>query len=296
MLYNFINKQLLSANLLAFLDEDLGSEGDISSILLLNSSQKTSAEFRTRSDGVLAGLSVIELLVELYNKKYNSDLQLLKLREDGQAIHKKDLIAEISGNYHGLLAVERTALNLLCFLSGIASETAKYVSKIKHTRVEITDSRKTHPGLRLLSKYAVACGGGVPNRFGLYDAVLWKDNHIAAIPLDQLQQRISSAISSVRSSKGLNPKFIELEVDTLEQFYQVVHCDLDYIMLDNMPPAELKQAVAFRDKHQSRVKLEASGGINLETLVAIAETGVDRISVGALTHSVRIIDIGLDAV
>ncbi len=192
-----------------------------------------------------------------------------------------------------LLAIERVALNLLCHLSGVATLTAQYVAKCKGTKAGIYDTRKTLPGLRGLQKYAVACGGGRTHRIGLYDAVLIKDNHLAGTPISKLAEMLTkSAGQARRLTPGL--QFVEVEVDTLDQLCEVLKAPVDIVLLDNMRPSLLQQAVTMRDATAPKIELEASGGVNLDTVAEISRTGVDRISVGALTHSAPSLDIGLD--
>ena len=204
---------------------------------------------------------------------------------DGDTVGPGSVLARIEANAGALLTAERTALNLLGRLCGVATLTSAYVFAIQHTRARITDTRKTTPGLRALEKYAVRCGGGVNHRFGLDDAILIKDNHIAACG------GVARALMRARAHVGHMMK-VEIEVDTLYQFDEALECLPDVIMLDNFSLEDMAEAVK---RNGGQVVLEASGGVNLQTVRAIAETGVDVISVGALTHSAPVLDIGLDA-
>jgi nicotinate-nucleotide pyrophosphorylase (carboxylating) len=205
---------------------------------------------------------------------------------DGQRVKGGEVLARVDGLARAVLSAERTALNLMGRLSGIATLTRAYVDAVDGTRARITDTRKTTPGLRMLEKYAVRCGGGVNHRFGLDDAILIKDNHIAACG------GVGEALRRARAAAGHMTK-VEVEVDSLAQLDEALRHDPDVIMLDNFGPAELARAVEVT---AGRAVLEASGGVNLQTVRALAETGVDVISVGALTHSASVLDIGLDAV
>jgi nicotinate-nucleotide pyrophosphorylase (carboxylating) len=203
---------------------------------------------------------------------------------DGDEVAPKQLIARASGSSRSLLSSERVALNYLGRLSGIASLTAKYVAEVAHTKAKIADTRKTTPGLRAFEKYAVRCGGGMNHRFGLDDAVLIKDNHIVAAG------GVLNALQAAKKAVGHLVK-IEIEVDNLDQLDLVISAGADVVLLDNMSNGQLREAV---QRVNGRMLCEASGGVNLSTVKAIAETGVDLISVGALTHSAGVMDIGLD--
>jgi nicotinate-nucleotide pyrophosphorylase (carboxylating) len=204
---------------------------------------------------------------------------------DGEAVAAGAVLAKVTGNARALLSAERTALNLLGRLSGVATLTAQYVAAIEGTKARITDTRKTTPGLRALEKYAVRCGGALNHRFGLDDAILIKDNHVAACG------GVGEAIRRARAFAGHLVK-VECEVDSLGQFDEALAAGPDVIMLDNFSLEDLREAVRRND---GRLVLEASGGVNLDTVAAIAATGVNVISVGALTHSAPVLDIGLDA-
>lgn len=304
-IYNFVSSYELSRILISAIAEDQGNVGDISSRLLLARSDRVQASFVARSDGVMCGGAVLNLLTNLYlscapdilNNWHKEDYVIrvdLKV-PDASGFSKGDILATIEGAYPLVLGIERIALNFLSRLCGISSLTRKYVLAVQGTSAKILDTRKTIPGWRGLSKYAVVCGGGASHRMGLYDAVLWKDNHIANIPLADLRLKIDQAISRSKLM-GLKVDFYELEVDSLEQLKEVINCQLNYILLDNMTLVQLREAVDLRNSANSSVLLEASGGVALESVREIAETGVDRISVGALTHSSGIVDIGLDII
>lgn len=266
------------------LREDLGRAGDVTTNALIPSELQNLAMLRTRQAGVVAGLD----LARLSFNSLDPCLVFTPLKKDGDAINAGDCLARVEGNAGNILSAERVALNFLCHLSGIASETRKLVDAVKPHKAHICCTRKTTPGLRLLEKYAVRAGGGSNHRFGLDDAVLIKDNHIA------LAGGIAPAVERARKTIGHLMK-IELEVDTLEQLDAALAllpaCPIDAVLLDNMPPAMLTQAV---EKIAGRLIAEASGNVTLQTVAAIAATGVDVISVGWITHSAPILDIGLD--
>ena len=264
---------------------------DPSSSLLLDATAV--AIFRARASGILSGVALLTSITAAYDPA----LRVEVLIQDGQLVESGEAIARLSGCWASILAVERVALNFMTHLSGVATLTARYVSAVEGTKAAIYDTRKTLPGMRELQKYAVVCGGGYNHRMGLYDAVLIKDNHLAGLSESDWPASIEVAIRRVLASAP-PPIFVELEVDHLSQLEIVLQSQLadqlDVVLLDNMSLDDLKQAVAMRDKRISRLKLEASGGVNLDTIASIAATGVDRIAVGALTHSASALDIGLD--
>lgn len=265
----------------AALKEDLGHGFDITSNVLIPAGQPAKGVLRSREDGVLAGLIVALSTFSLTDIEFDMTV----MSEDGAEIKKGDVIAEIIGPARSLLTAERVALNFLSHMSGIASITAKYVEQVKDTGTEICDTRKTLPGLRLFQKYAVEMGGGANHRFGLDDAILIKDNHIA------VAGGIKEALDQAHLLAG-HTKKIEIEVDTMAQLVDVLeNGKADIVMLDNFELDELAKAVEIA---KGQIVTEASGGVTLETVRKIAETGVDYISVGALTHSVKALDIGLD--
>ncbi|MCC6598573.1 MAG: carboxylating nicotinate-nucleotide diphosphorylase [Alphaproteobacteria bacterium] len=265
----------------AALREDLGHGFDATSDLLIPASKRARGILRTRENGYLAGLIVALSTFSMLHGDFEMSVHI----QDGERLKPGAAIAEIEGPARAMLTGERVALNFLNHMSGVASLTAAYVKEVKGTGAEICDTRKTLPGLRLFQKYAVYVGGGANHRFGLDDALLIKDNHIA------VAGGIGQALDQARMLAG-HTKKIEIEVDTLKQLEEVLaHGGADIIMLDNFTTPDLKRAVKMGGGH---VPLEASGGVTLESVKAIAQTGVDYISVGALTHSVPQLDIGLD--
>lgn len=266
----------------ATLAEDLGRAGDVTAQACVPADAILTADFVARRGGVVAGLSCIRLaLAEL-----DPSTIVHELTEDGQAVPAGTTLARVSGNARAILTAERTALNLIGRLCGIATLTQDFVDAVAGTNARITDTRKTTPGLRALEKYAVRCGGGVNHRFGLDDAILIKDNHVAACG------SVGEAVRRAKAFAGHLMK-VEVEVDSLLQLQEALGNDPDVIMLDNFTLDDMREAVKLVG---GRVVLEASGGITLETVRGVAETGVDVISVGALTHSAKVLDIGLDAV
>jgi nicotinate-nucleotide pyrophosphorylase (carboxylating) len=263
----------------AALAEDLGRAGDITSAACIAPDARFAARFANRRTGVIAGLACARLAV----LALDPGARFEPIARDGDLVESGP-IARVEANARALLSAERVALNLLGRLCGVATLTRAYVDAVAGTGAAITDTRKTTPGLRALEKYAVRCGGGVNHRFGLDDAILIKDNHVAAAG------GVAAAIRRAKAAAGHLVK-VECEVDSLAQLDQALAETPDVIMLDNFSLADLTAAVA---RAAGRVKLEASGGVTLETVRAIAETGVDVISVGALTHSAPVLDIGLD--
>jgi nicotinate-nucleotide pyrophosphorylase (carboxylating) len=260
--------------------EDLGRAGDITADAIVSADKHASLALRARQSGVVAGLDVARCAFQLVS----SAIQFRIEKPDGSVVGPADVIATIEGPARALLTGERTALNFLCHLSGIASTTATLVSATEGTKARIVCTRKTTPGLRALEKYAVRAGGGGNHRFGLDDAILIKDNHIA------LAGDIRTAIERAKAHAGHLVK-IEVEVDTLSQLEQALTVGVDAVLLDNMTVEQLKQAVAMTG---GQAITEASGRITAETAKAIAATGVDLISAGWLTHSSAALDIGLD--
>ena len=262
------------------LKEDLGRAGDITSDLTIPAAAKATAKLVARKPGVIAGLIASEAAFRLVDPSLKFDVAL----PDGSKAEPGAMLATVSGPARAILAGERVALNFLGHLSGVATATAALVKAVEGTGARITCTRKTLPGLRILQKYAVRCGGGFNHRFGLDDAVLIKDNHIAAAG------GIAPALERVRARLGHMTK-IEIEVDTLVQLEECLALGADTILLDNMTVEDLKRAVAMT---RSRAVLEASGNVTLATVRAIAESGVNFISSGAITHSAPNLDIGLD--
>ena len=271
----------------AALAEDLGRAGDVTAAACIPEGARMRARFAARKPGMLAGIDCVRLTVLEMDPKASIDLNL----KDGDAFEAGAILAEVEADARAFLSAERTALNLLGRMCGVATLTRSYVEAVAGTGARIADTRKTTPGLRALEKHAVRCGGGVNHRFGLDDAILIKDNHVVVCG------GVVEAVTAARARVGHLMK-IELEVDGLDQFDLALAMVAegrgpDVIMLDNFDNAELAEAVRRRGDH--RVVLEASGGVNLTTVRGIAETGVDVISVGALTHSAPVLDIGLDA-
>lgn len=265
----------------AALKEDLGHGFDITSNLLIPAGAQAKGVLKARQDGRLAGIIVALSTFSLTD----IDFDMSVMAEDGDDLKKGDVIAEIIGPARSLLTAERVALNFLSHMSGVATLTAQYVEKVKDTGCEICDTRKTIPGLRLFQKYAVEIGGGANHRFGLDDAILIKDNHIA------VAGGISEALDQAHMLAGHTRK-IEIEVDTLDQLEEVLaNGKADIVMLDNFDVKELKKGVELA---KGQITTEASGGVSLETVRKIAETGVDYISIGALTHSAPAMDMALD--
>lgn len=260
--------------------EDLAHGNDVTTDAIVPAGLRTTARVVAREAGVVAGVDASMLAFELLGGNVEADVRV----EDGHAVQPGETIVELRGSARTLLTGERTMLNLLARLCGTATATRKLVDLVAGTRAHVVCTRKTTPGLRVLEKYAVRCGGGSNHRFGLDDAVLIKDNHLA------LAGSIRAAVDAARAHSGHMVK-IEVEVDTLEQLREALAEPIDAVLLDNMSPATLREAVTLVD---GRVITEASGGIRPETIRAVAESGVDLISVGWLTHGAPALDIGLD--
>jgi nicotinate-nucleotide pyrophosphorylase (carboxylating) len=271
---------MLEDQVRAALLEDLGRAGDITTDAIIPPDVQARTVLVARKPGVVAGLDVALLAFELIDPSIKASIE----KPDGSRLAKGDIIATMSGPARGILTAERVALNYLCHLSGIASATRGVVDAVKGTKARVICTRKTTPGLRNLQKYAIRVGGGFNHRFGLDDAVLIKDNHIAAAG------GIKPAVERAREAIGHLVK-IELEVDTLAQLEEALAVGVDAIVLDNMDLDQRRHAVAMTD---GRTVLEASGGITPQTAPSIAATGVDLLSLGWLTHSVQVLDIGLD--
>ena len=265
----------------AALTEDLGRAGDITSLACIAADARFTGRLRARKPGRIAGLACARLAFAALD----AEAEWRPLCADGDAVAAGQVLADIAGDARAVLGAERVALNLLQRLSGVATLTARYVEAVSDTGARIVDTRKTTPGLRALEKYAVRCGGGVNHRFGLDDAILIKDNHVSAAG------GVGVAIERARAFAGHLVR-VEVEVDRLDQFDEALAYRPDVIMLDNFSLDDMTQAVR---RAEGRVVLEASGGIDLSTVGPIARTGVDVISVGALTHSAPVLDIGLDA-
>ncbi len=267
------------------LAEDLGTrisestawDVDVTSAATIPADQFGTADVRTRAAGVVAGLDVAAMIFE------RAGAQVTRVATDGARIQPGDVVLTAAGPIRRLLTVERTMLNLLCHLSGVATLTARWVDAVAGTSARIRDTRKTNPGLRSLEKYAVRCGGGVNHRMGLWDAALIKDNHVAAAG------GVAAAFRAVRA--GFPSVTVEVECDTVDQVKEAIAAGADLILLDNMSLAQLRECVRLA---HPRVLLEASGGLSLDIAADVAETGVDYLAVGALTHSAPILDLGMD--
>ncbi len=270
------------------LQEDLLEVGDITSNAIIPAEVTVCVHIVSRQAGVLSGLPFAELVYEVLN----AEVGFTRHCEDGTVLEPGMVVATLEGSVRALLTGERTALNLLTLLSGNASLTAKFVAAVAGTKACILDTRKTLPGLRLLQKYAVRCGGGTNHRIGLYDAVLIKDNHLGAWNAAG-RGSLAEAVEYARAQAPAGVS-VEIEVDTLDQLREALPGKPEFVLLDNMSLEELRSAVAIRDELAPQVLLEASGGVTHLTVGDIARTGVDRISVGALTHSAAALDLGFD--
>jgi nicotinate-nucleotide pyrophosphorylase (carboxylating) len=277
--------------------EDLGRGYDLTTVSLVPAQLPAKADIRARVAGVAAGVELIEWMVDCMQATIELEIHV----RDGQAFAAGERLATFRGSARDVLTCERTILNFLGRLCGIATWTAQHVACVADLPVRIYDTRKTTPGWRLLEKYATRCGGAWNHRSGLHDAILIKDNHLAAHARGSGGQvlRPSDAVRMARAFLQQQPDapadaLVEIEVDTLEQLADALTAAPDIILLDNMGPETLRQGVAMRNEGHRQVQLEASGGVNLESLRAVAESGVDRISLGALTHSAVNLDLGLD--
>ena len=267
----------------AALAEDLGS-GDVTTLATVPATAKSVALMNAREPLVVAGIQFAEIAFRELSPK----IQVKKFARDGQRVKAGAPLLKISGSSRAILSAERVALNFVQRLSGVATATAQFADAVRGTRAKILDTRKTTPGWRRFEKFAVACGGGKNHRIGLFDMVLIKDNHLVALQ-NEKPNAIAAAVTRAREKF---PKLkVEVEADTLAQVVQAADAGADIILLDNMTTMQLRAAVKIV---RGRAKTEASGGVNLKTVRAIAKTGVDFISVGAITHSARAVDIGLD--
>jgi len=262
------------------LEEDLGRAGDITTNAVIPQEQYSHGKIVARGAGTIAGLAAATRVFATLDPRVEVVIHV----DEGAAVEAGSVLADVNGPTRAMLTGERTCLNLVGHLSGIATKTATMQAAVEGTNARIVDTRKTLPGLRALEKYAVRAGGGANHRFGLDDSVLIKDNHIAALG------SIEAAVLAAKAKVG-HPVKIELEVDTLEQLEVALEIGVDVVLLDNMGPETLRKAVAMVD---GRCLTEASGGVTIETVRSVAETGVDLIAVGALTHSAPQLDIGLD--
>lgn len=276
---NIQNLEKIIRNALA---EDIG-DGDITTLATVSDKISGKGEFLVKQNGIIAGLEILETLFKIADP----GIKFIKYTEDGSPVNNGQVAAEITGGAASMLTLERTALNFLQRMSGIATMTGIFVEKIQHTKAKILDTRKTVPGLRGIDKLAVKTGNGTNHRIGLYDMFLIKDNHIAVA--GSITKAVN-ACKEFKSKKNIACK-IEVETTNLEEVKEALNCTPDFIMLDNFQLEEMKKAVKLID---GKCLIEASGGIDLNTIKEIAETGVDFISVGALTHSVRALDISLE--
>jgi len=267
----------------AALAEDLGS-GDVTTLATVPANAQSIALMNAREPLTVAG---IEFAITAF-RELSPKIQIKKIARDGQRMKAGAPLLKITGSSRALLSAERVALNFVQRLSGVATATAQFADVIQGTGARILDTRKTTPGWRRFEKYAVKCGGGKNHRIGLFDMVLIKDNHLVALR-NEKPNAIAAAVA--RARKKFPKLKVEVEADTLEQVAQAAEAGADIILLDNMPPARLRQAVKII---RGRAQTEASGGVNLKTVRRIAQTGVDFISIGAITHSARAVDIGLD--
>jgi nicotinate-nucleotide pyrophosphorylase (carboxylating) len=279
--------------------EDLERQQDWTTVVLVPPERLGAANLVARQAGVAAGMPVLRTVID----EVNAQLTVIEQIADGQLVEAGAVLARLEGSVRDLLTCERILLNFLGRLMGIATLTAGYVSKVAGTKARIYDTRKTTPGWRRLEKYAVHCGGGRNHRIGLYDAILIKDNHLAQFA-DLDETPAEAAARAVRQAKqaaaelveagATKDMIVEVEVDSIEQLAVVLPEKPDLVLLDNMTLARLREAVSLRDRFAPDVELEASGGVNLETVRSIAESGVDRISVGGLTHAAKSLDVALD--
>ena len=288
-------------------EEDLGPDaglGDITSRVTIDESAMGEASIVAREAGVIAGMRIVPQVLQAFAPNVAADVRAA----DGYPVAAGHTLGVLRGPLWEILAAERTLLNFVGRLSGIATLTGKFVEAAREGASvggvkkvpKILDTRKTTPGMRMVEKYAVACGGGTCHRIGLYDAVLIKDNHIAGVSRGELATALTNASAKARAlagGGGVRLAFVEAEVDSLEQLGAILNaggCNLDIVLLDNMTPDQLREAVRMRDKAGVKIELEASGGVSLATVGFIAATGVDRISAGQLTHSAKCLDVGLD--
>lgn len=275
--------------------EDLERSLDWTTVALIDADRRGACDIVPRQSGICAGLVTLPWIID----EMDADLQGEPRQEDGQPLVAGQPIARLSGNARDLLTCERLILNILCRLCGVATLTRRYVSAIAGSSARLYDTRKTTPGWRRLEKYAVGCGGGHNHRTGLFDGFLIKDNHLAlggtSVPLSPYAAaKTARDWSQGRAEMTAAPEIVEIEVDSLEQLEEVLPASPDIVLLDNFSLEQLRQAVDLRNRLAAEIELEASGNVTIETIDAIAQTGVDRISSGALTHQAGWLDLGLD--
>jgi nicotinate-nucleotide pyrophosphorylase (carboxylating) len=296
-MYPFPSHDELKDLILLAKREDLGG-GDVTSDLLVSDEKVGVGTLLQKEIGIVCGLPIVEMICRAYDERLRVELipgfhlEIIEGRFGDQRITP---LLRIRGPLRSLLSAERVILNFLQHLSGIATLTQRFVRRVEGTGAKIYDTRKTLPGMRMLAKYAVRCGGGFNHRMGLFDAVLIKDNHLASLPLKELGPFLAGVVSRSRAQDG--SRMIEVEVDNLEQFREVLKVDgVDVVLLDNMDCPRMQSAVELRNSlgKKGKLSLEASGGVTLETVRSIALTGVERIAVGAITHSATALDIGLE--
>ena len=282
-------KACLERLLVIGLVEDLSVTGDVTSQALVSNDFYARGSVVSRQSGVVAGLEAARIVLQRVDPVFLWHSVI----SDGIHVEPGQVLAKVSGSFRGLLAAERLALNFLQRLSGVATSTRQYVDLVNGLPCKIYDTRKTIPGWRILEKYAVRVGGGNNHRMGLYDAILIKDNHLAGWSGGDLRRSLADAVQRARTT-GFPGMVVQIEVDTLSQLEEVLEGNPDLVLLDNMTIGQLRDAVCLRNRRQPKVLLEASGGITHETVRLIAQTGVDRISCGAITHSAPVLDIALD--
>jgi len=264
--------------------EDLMGGIDVTATATIPADHRSTATFGARQQGVIAGLAVAAAVIDTVCGDEASDFRALVA--DGTLVESGTTVAEVTAPTRQLLTAERTALNFLCHLSGVATSTRRWADALEGTSAVVRDTRKTTPGLRALEKYAVRCGGGSNHRMGLFDMALVKDNHVAAAG------GVAEAFRRVRELAATIG--VEIEVDTLDGLREAIVAGADEVLIDNFTPDEMREAVAVRNEMNPAVRLEASGGLTLESARTVGESGVDYIAVGELTHSARVLDIGLD--
>ncbi len=279
-----LDPDAIENTILTALHEDLADGVDVTSTATIPALQRSTATFGSRASGVVAGLPVAAAVVDIVCGGDASDFEYLK--DDGDRVQSGDIVASVTARTNSMLTAERTALNLLCHLSGIATRTRQWADALEGSGARVRDTRKTLPGLRALQKYAVRCGGGLNHRMGLYDMALVKDNHVASAG------GVAEAYRAVRALQGSMP--VEIEVDSLADLRVALDAGADEVLLDNFSTEQMRAAVALRTDLGSKTKLEASGGLTLATAQAVGATGVDFIAVGELTHSAPVLDLGVD--
>jgi len=261
---------------------------DVTTASLNYGNQQATAVIKAKEDGVCAGLNVVKQILLLADRR----IKFKPLIKDGSAFKKDDVLARISGSVSSILSCESTILNFLSQLSGVATLTREFVNKVKPFKARIMDTRKTTPGLRLLEKYAVRMGGGYNHRYDLGESVLIKDNHIAMLKNKIKDLDLGLIIRNIKNK--IKDKEIEVEVNNMKEFRQVIKCPPDIIMLDNMGASQIRKCVKLRNKLNKRIRLEVSGNVSLENVKKLAGLGIDRISIGRLTHSPKAIDMSLE--